>query len=270
MDASPSPVRSPSALPARDGHPARDAGTAPHPVLTRHYAGPAERERFVTRLFDDAARDYDWLCSAMSLGSGLGYRRGVLRRAGLVPGMTLVDVATGTGLVARAALDILGRPEAVVGIDPSRGMLARARGRLPVRLVQGCAEALPFPEASFDFLSMGYALRHVADLELAFGEWRRVLRPGGRVVILEISRPRSRVMGALLRLHLTTLLPGLARLRTRRAEAAQLTRYYWDTIAACVAPETILDALRRSGFIGVERRLRGGLLSEYLATRPAR
>lgn len=226
---------------------------------------PRERPAFVTRLFDGAAHDYDWICRVMSLGSGTAYRRRVLLRAGLAPGMTLLDVATGTGLVAEAALGILGRPDAVVGVDLSRGMLEQARARLPIRLVQGQAEALPFPGARFDLLSMGYALRHVADLGAAFSEWRRVLRPGGRVVVLEISRPRSRPAGGLLRLYLAHAVPWLARLRTRHpAAAAALMRYYWDTIAGCVPPETILEAMRRSGFADVRRELTGGMLSEYL------
>ncbi len=241
---------------------------APHPRLDQYYATDGERESFVTAMFDRAAAHYDWLCRVMSLGSGQSYRRQALRRAGLAAGMTLLDVAAGTGLVTRAAVHIVGDPRAVTGIDPSHGMLREARRETPVALVQGRAESLPFRNERFDVLSMGYAVRHVADLKVAFTECFRVLKPGGRLLILEISRPRSIVGRSLLRVYLTRVLPLVARVFTGSQQATLLMEYYWDTIAHCVAPPTILEVLRASGFVDVERRVMGGLLSEYLATRP--
>jgi demethylmenaquinone methyltransferase/2-methoxy-6-polyprenyl-1,4-benzoquinol methylase len=246
------------------------ARTAPHPVLKKYYESEPHRQPFVTALFDSAARHYDRVCGVMSLGSGRFYRRWVLARAGLRSGMRLLDVATGTGLVARSALRILRRPEAVVGLDPSRGMLREARRVLSSPLVQGRVEDLPFADDAFDFLSMGYALRHVAELGAAFRECLRVLRPGGRLVVLEISRPRSAVIAWGLRVHLQTVLPLIMRITTRNAQAGLLTQYYWDTIAECVAPATILDVLRATGFVEVEHRVRGGVLSEYVAVKPPR
>jgi demethylmenaquinone methyltransferase / 2-methoxy-6-polyprenyl-1,4-benzoquinol methylase len=242
---------------------------APHPVLAQYYARDADRQGFVTSLFDGAAAHYDWICRVMSLGSGQAYRRLALKRAGLAPGMRLLDVATGTGLVAGAALNILREPGAVIGLDPSRGMLREARKRTPVHLVQGRAEDLPFASDHFDVLSVGYALRHVADLRVAFDECLRVLKPGGRLVILEISRPSSAVGWWLLRVYLRRVLPLFARMRTRSPHVALLTRYYWDTIAECVSPQTILDVLRGTGFVDVERCVTGGLLSDYTGTKAA-
>jgi demethylmenaquinone methyltransferase / 2-methoxy-6-polyprenyl-1,4-benzoquinol methylase len=240
----------------------------PHPVLTKYYERDADRHSFVMGLFDGAARHYDWICSLGSLGTGRRYRRDALRRAGLARGMRLLDVATGTGLVARSALEILQETGAVTGLDPSRGMLEEARKRLSIALVQGRAEELPFARDRFDVLSVGYALRHVADLSKTFGECRRVLRPGGRLLVLEMSRPRARVSGWMIRVYLQTILPLVARLSTNSAPAGLLTKYFWDTIAECVPPETILDALQRSGFMDVRRHVLGGFLSEYMATKP--
>jgi len=205
----------------------------------------------------------------LDLGSGPWYRRWALRRAGLRPGMRLLDVATGTGLVARGAVRTLGEPGRVVGVDPSRGMLREARKALASPLVQGRAEALPFRDDLFDMLSMGFALRHVPDLEAAFREYRRVLKPGGRVVLLEVSRPRSPVSRWLIRVHLQHILPLMARISTRSQPAQLLMKYYWDTIDRCVPPETILEVLRRGGFVDVNRGTLFGFLSEYSASKPS-
>jgi demethylmenaquinone methyltransferase/2-methoxy-6-polyprenyl-1,4-benzoquinol methylase len=240
---------------------------APHPTLEGHYREATDRQEYVDSLFDRAAPHYDWICRVMSLGSGAAYRRQALERLGLRPGMSILDVATGTGLVARAAVELAG-PAGVIGLDPSRGMLDQAHRTVTVPLVQARGEALPFAAGRFDALSMGYALRHVPDLFAAFREYHRVLRPGGRLLILEISRPASRAGLWLARLYLKRLVPVVTRMGTGSASAQRLMDYYWDTIERCVAPEAILDALRGSGF-EASRRVQGGMLSEYVGTKLA-
>jgi demethylmenaquinone methyltransferase / 2-methoxy-6-polyprenyl-1,4-benzoquinol methylase len=182
--------------------------------------------------------------------------------------MRLLDVATGTGLVARSAIDILGEANAVVGLDPSRGMLEQAGRAVTSPLVQARAEALPFRSDRFDRVSMGYALRHVAELEVTFREFSRVLKPGGRLLILEISRPRLPITRWVLQLYLQGVLPLIARIGTGNRKAELLVRYYWETIAECVPAETIMEVLRASGFVEVEHRVLGGFLAEYVATKP--
>jgi demethylmenaquinone methyltransferase / 2-methoxy-6-polyprenyl-1,4-benzoquinol methylase len=241
---------------------------APHPALTEYYPSERERRAFVSTLFDGAAGHYDRVCGLMSFGSGQWYRHRALQRAGLQPGMKLLDVATGTGLVARAAARILSTPGSVTGIDASAGMLRQARGERHGPLVQGHMEALPFRAGSFDFVTIGYALRHAGDLGLAFRECGRVLKPHGRLLVLEISRAPSWSARGAMRFYFTQVLPLVMKLSTRNRHAHVLTRYYWDTIAACVPPEVIIDALASSGFAGVQRYALGGIFSEYLAERP--
>lgn len=243
--------------------------TRPHPVLDRYYPRESDRDSFVATLFDGAARHYDRVGHVLALGSGPYYRRNALARAGLRPGMRLLDVATGTGQVARAATRILRDPRAVVGLDPSAGMLREAQRAHSGALVRGRAEAIPLGDDVFDMLSMGFALRHVATLETAFAEYRRVLKPGGRLLLLEVSRPRSAATRWAIRVYFQRVLPRLIRLATRNPDAPLLMEYYWDTIDECVPPETILAALRQTGFVDVEHRMFVGCLSEYVARKPS-
>lgn len=236
---------------------------APHRPLTEFYRAPAERPQFVNDLFDGAAADYNWMSGILSLGTDRGYRARALRHAGLQAGMKTLDVATGTGLVARAALDVGVRPQEIFGLDPSRGMLNENRRATEIGLIQGRGEKLPFAGESFDFVCMGYALRHVEDLTELFAEFRRVLRPGGRVLILEISRPRSRAAFALMSFYMHRVLPLLIRWRGRGAASARLMEYYWATIAECVPPKVILDALTGAGFHCGQRSFGAGVLNEY-------
>ncbi len=239
----------------------------PHPLLHSYYDDEAGRHRFLRRIFDETAADYDRIERVLALGSGPWYRRMALQRAGLAPGARMLDVGIGTGLVAREALTILAGKGAVVGVDPSPGMMGQVD--LPgVTLLQGRAEALPCADASFDFVCMGYALRHVADVAAAFAEFRRVLRPGGRVLVLEISKPASRAATLLLKAYMRALVPLVSRAMGCRRDSARLWRYYWDTIEACIPPPRILAALESAGLVQGQRRVELGIFSEYTATRP--
>jgi demethylmenaquinone methyltransferase / 2-methoxy-6-polyprenyl-1,4-benzoquinol methylase len=239
----------------------------PHPLLTQHYADEPSRRRQVQSWFDESATDYDWISQAMSLGSGSFYRRQALLRAGLAPGMQALDVACGTGAVIRSVQEIVGPSGRALGLDPSTGMLLQARRHTVHHLVRGVAEALPFPTGRFDFLSMGYALRHVADLRATFQEYHRVLAPGGRLLILEVTTPRSRLAFRLLAFYMGRIVPLLARLGRGGRTSRDLMRYYWETIEACVPPPVILEALHEAGFTQVERRAEMSIFSEYVAVR---
>ena len=242
--------------------------TPPHPVLDEYYRTEADRQAFVSELFDGAAEHYERVGRMFDWGSGNWFRRRALRRAGLLPGMRVIDVATGTGLLARMAKSVVGGAGRVIGVDPSAGMLRQARRAPAGPLVFGRAENLPFRGDSFDMLTMGFALRHVPSLEVAFREYWRVLKPGGRMLLLEVSRPPTAVGRALLRIHLQRILPLITRVLTRSEPAQVLMKFYWDTIDRCVPPETILAVLRQGGFTHVERRVLFGFLSEYVATKP--
>lgn len=238
---------------------------APHRPLTEYYAAEEDRRGWVHRIFNKTAVDYDRMETILGLGTGSWYRRQALLRAGLKPGMRVLDVGVGTGLVARQEVEIVGDPRLVTGVDPSPGMLQSAKLPAGVELVEGRAEEIPFPDNSFDFLSMGYALRHISDLSVAFAEFHRVLKPGGRVCVLEITRPEGRVRTALMKAYFRYVVPTLARLMARDKDTALLWRYYWDTIEACAAPQEVMHTLESVGFANVDRHLELGIFSEYSA-----
>ena len=239
----------------------------PHPVLAAYYARPAERTGFVRNLFDATAADYEGINRIFSLGTGQRYRARALRRAGVSSGARVLDVATGTGMVAAAAMALVGPGGSVTGLDLSAGMLRIARRHSGLRVIQGSVDALPLAGATFDMLTMGYALRHVASLDGAFAEFARVLRPGGRVLLLEIGRPGGRLAHRLARAYLGRAVPWLSRLAGSGREAETLMRYYWDTIENCVSPGAILAALNASGFRDARCASEFGLFNTYSATR---
>jgi len=221
---------------------------APHVPLTAYYPDEASRSGFVREMFDSTAEDYDRMENILGFGTGKWYRGEALKRAGLQSGMRALDVGVGTGLVAREMVKIVGQAELVCGIDPSRGMMANAHLPTGVQLLPGRAEDIPFADASFDFLCMGYALRHISDLRAAFNEFHRVLKPGGKLCLLEITCPESRWGRFLLKCYMKGWVPLLAPLVGHKHNTARLWRYYWDTIEACLPPAQIVSELHAAGF----------------------
>jgi demethylmenaquinone methyltransferase/2-methoxy-6-polyprenyl-1,4-benzoquinol methylase len=246
--------------------PAPDHPLPPHHLLDRDYPTEVGRRAYLRNVFDSTASEYDKVETMLSFGSGRWYRRQALRRAGLRPGMKVLDVAMGTGLVTREALAAAGQGN-VIGLDPSLGMISQARASLKLDVVVGVGEALPFEDRQFDFLSMGYALRHLPDLRRAFAEFYRVLRPGGRLCILEITRPEGRLRRTLFSGYMRHVLPTIARLGGSRRQTRQLWHYYGETIDHCVAPQAILATLSEIGFRRVNRYVSLGIFSEYTAVK---
>jgi demethylmenaquinone methyltransferase/2-methoxy-6-polyprenyl-1,4-benzoquinol methylase len=239
----------------------------PHPILPAHYPSAEAKPAFVNRLFDKGARHYDGVVDWGFLRSGAAYRRSALKRHGLRRGMQLLDVACGTGLVAVEAEKIVGAADRITCLDPSTGMLAVAQTKLAAHFVEGRAEQLPLADGVFDFLTMGYALRHVTSLEAAFREFHRVLKPGGKLLVLEVTKPTGKVSGFCFRLYFGRIYPWLTRLFTRSQDAHAMMHYYWETMDTCVPPAAVLAALRSAGFPTPHRQGLLGLFSEYTAVK---
>lgn len=240
---------------------------APHAPLTDYYATERDRQAYLRNIFDNTAADYDRIEAMLAWGSGSRYRRQALIRAGLQAGMKVLDVGVGTGLVAAQACILTGNAALVTGVDPSSGMMAASRLPATMALLEGRAESLPFPDNHFDFLSMGYALRHISDLGVAFAEFERVLKPGGRICVLEITSPQSRFGRWLLKNYMRGVIPLLTRFISKRKDTATIWRYFWDSIEACVPPGQVLATLSAAGLTQVRRHLELGMFSEYQAVK---
>jgi demethylmenaquinone methyltransferase / 2-methoxy-6-polyprenyl-1,4-benzoquinol methylase len=188
------------------------------------------RKREALELFRGLPRRYDLLSSALSFGQDPRWRRALVDAVALAPGQRVLDVATGTGMVAA---ELLARADcSVVGIDQSAEMLAAARARFAgtarVELVEGQAEALPFAEHSFDALTFTYLLRYVDDPQATIRELARVVRPGGRVASLEFGVPPWPPARAAWRFYTAVGLPTLGRLASR--EWAEVGRFLGPSI----------------------------------------
>lgn len=265
-----------SVLPGRaataiSGHSIRHGDTALDSrkpfVIGDYYTTRDEKQRFLRSIFDGAAPYYEGIANWGWLGTGGIYRRNVLRRAGIKPHMQVIDVASGTGPVARALMRLLDSADQIVCVEPSAGMITESRKSVPCVHHQATAEALPVGDRTFDFLTMGFALRHVDDLEATFREFRRVLKDDGKALVLDLTMPESRVGRLLFKAHFKHILPALTLIFSRNREAHRLMTYYWETMEQMTGREEVADLMREAGFRSVTHRVLLGCFSEYEAIR---
>jgi len=205
--------------------------------VTRQAAtGASPRKEHALELFSGLPDRYDRMGAVMSFGQDPRWRRALVASVGASPDDRVLDVATGTGLVAEALVRRYGC--SVVGLDQSEAMLAGARERVAARpklagrieLVQGEAERLPFDDGSFDAVTFTYLLRYVDDPAATMRELARVLKPGGRMGSLEFGMPRSRVLRALWQGYTRLGLPAIGRLVSR--DWYEVGRFLGPSIAA--------------------------------------
>lgn len=200
-------------------------------------------------MFDMIAPRYDLLNRLMSLGVDQRWRNKTVDALELKPGFRVLDLATGT---ADLALKVLQRhPDTkVVGVDPSEGMLEVGRRKVEAKglgavceLRVGDAQQLPFEDKSFDGLCMAFGIRNVPDRARALREMARVVRPDGRIAILELSEPRKGLLGPMARFQIRTVVPFMGRLLS----GAREYRYLQESIASFPEPEVFADLMRESG-----------------------
>jgi demethylmenaquinone methyltransferase/2-methoxy-6-polyprenyl-1,4-benzoquinol methylase len=218
-----------------------------------------------------AAR-YDLLNRVLSLGQDRGWRRRAVAALAPVGGGRYLDVGCGTGDLC---LDILRRvPSAhTVGVDASAAMLARARRKAETRglggaarFEQGDAQALAFPDAGFDGVISAFCIRNLTCRAAAFGEMKRVAKPGGAVVILELAAPGPGPRGAARRFYNRHVIPAVGRMLSE----GTAYRYLADSIRAFADAGVVVNELRRAGFAeAAAAPLGAGLVTLYTATVPS-
>ena len=220
-------------------------------------------------MFDKIAARYDFLNRVLSFGTDIGWRRRALARAAIERGHAVLDVGAGTGDLSFAAA---ARGASVVAVDLSAGMLAvlahratrqHLEQRARIQPLVGNAEQLPLPDRSVDRIISGFAVRNIGDLGRAFSEFRRVLRPGGRVVILELSHPPSAIFAGLYSFYFERVAPAVAGLLGGDREAY---RYLPRSLRPFPEAERLAEMLRDAGFRNVSfERLTFGIAAIHIA-----
>ena len=221
-------------------------------------------------MFDDVAPTYDRLNTLMTLGSDVRWRRRAVEETHARLGDAVIDVCCGTGKLAAQVAERVGPFGRVEGVDLSDGMIRLATQHFH-SLVQahfGVANAmeLPFDDATFDAATIGFGLRNLPDFEGGFREMARVVRPGGRVVCLELSLPKRRSIARVYHAVFRRTAPLAARLlRGPRTAYAYLP----ESLDGFPAPEQLCDAMRAAGLTDVRfSRLSGGMVAVHTGTVP--
>jgi demethylmenaquinone methyltransferase/2-methoxy-6-polyprenyl-1,4-benzoquinol methylase len=219
----------------------------------------------VKGMFASLAQRYDLLNSLLSQGQDRRWRRRAAQLTRAQPGDKVLDVCTGTGALAALLRRRVGATGEVVGVDLTEAMLELARARVPeVSFVVADACALPFPDQSFDATTMAFGLRNIRDRQGALDELARVLRPGGRVVILEFSQVHPLLRPAY-QWYSRRLIPVIARGVMGRDSAY---RYLTDSIAAFAPPELVSSWLKQAGFSPVHHyRMTAGVVAIHVGRR---
>ena len=228
--------------------------------------GPASGtlpETQVRAMFDRIARVYDRMNSVMTAGMHHSWRRRAADIANVGPGSRALDVATGTGDLA---VELAGRGAAVVGLDFSERMLELARGKAPkIDFVQGNALDLRYPDGSFDAVTVGFGARNFDDLDRGLRELARVTKPGGRVVILEITTPQKPPLSWFFRLWFDRVVPGLGRF----AGDSDAYSYLPSSVRRFPGPRELADRMVAAGLSDVRWVLTaGGIIAIHGGMRP--
>ncbi len=233
---------------------------------------PDEKQRRVRGVFDSVAHRYDLMNDLMSAGLHRVWKRFALARTGLRAGRSALDVAAGSGDLSEGMARQVGPAGRVVVTDINGRMLGLGRSRMldagyaaNIHYLQANAEQLPVSGLAFDCVSIGFGLRNVTDKEAALAEMHRVLRPGGRLLVLEFARPQFELLDSAYEYYCMRVLPRLGKLV---ADDAESYRYLAESIRVHPDRESLKSMMAEQGFERCQyHNLSGGIVSVHLGFR---
>lgn len=224
-----------------------------HDTVTPYRHSDKEKKQQVAEMFDDVASKYDFLNRFLSMGIDQGWRRKAIRRLKPIKPQSILDVATGTGDFAIMTYKML-TPQKITGIDISKGMLEVGREKVAkeklsayIQLMEGDSENLPFKDNSFDAVTVSFGVRNFQNLEKGIAEMYRILKPGGKLVILEFSRPKNPVFKLLYKIYMQVVTPNVGKMISKSKTAYQ---YLNDSIMVFPERKDFVNVMDSVGFTG--------------------
>ncbi len=226
------------------------------PIDPDHLPTGDEKVAAVQTMFDTIAPRYDLVNRVMTFRMDVGWRRRTVSALGLVPGSVIADLACGTGDLS---MELSSREFRAIGFDLSYGMLAAAPHPFP--RAQADALALPLAAASIDGVTCGFALRNLAELPAFFAELARVVRPGGRISVLEVAEPENPILRFGHGIYFGRVVPMVGGLLSD----ANAYRYLPKSVAYLPSPPELMGQLRSAGFADARRQLLSGGISQLIS-----
>jgi len=235
------------------------------------YGTQASKKEQVTDMFDNIAPKYDLLNRVLSMGIDVQWRKKLVQQATIQAPKCVLDIATGTGDVA-LMIAKKNRATQVTGLDISAQMLALARKKASrshltsnTTFINGDSENLPFPDNSFDTVTVAFGVRNFEDIEAGLSECRRVLKSGGTMAVLEFSQPQSTPFKQIYNLYFRYVLPLIGRLTSKDPKAYT---YLFESVQTFPQGQAFMELLHRTGFsMGSFKPLTFGICTLYWSTK---
>lgn len=222
-----------------------------HDQIVPFEHGKGSKKEQVAEMFNKIAFRYDFINRFLSVGIDVAWRKKAIQQLKVLQPQEVLDIATGTGDVAMMTYKML-RPKKIIGIDISTGMLEMGRKKVAVppyyshiELLEGDSEAIPFEDNRFDAITVAFGVRNFENLELGLKEMLRVLRPGGKAVILEFSKPRFWLAEKFYQLYMKLVAPNIAKAFNSNKEAYQ---YLNESVQAFPEGNRFIQIMHETGF----------------------
>lgn len=223
----------------------------PHDTIVPFKNSTESKKRQVENMFDKIAFRYDFLNRFLSVGIDVGWRRKAIKELISSAPKNILDVATGTGDFALTCYKIL-KPEKITGIDISEGMLDIGRKKIAkaglqnkIELLNGDSEAILFDENTFDAVTVAFGVRNFENLEKGLSEIKRVLKPGGKLIVLECTKPSAPVIKQFYNFYMKRITPQIGKIIAKNNEAYQ---YLNDSVLQFPEKESFIQILNKSAY----------------------